>query len=597
VAGCQNIQNNLACDDKNACTQGDYCAAGICLSGKVVTCDDGNLCTDDYCDKAKGCQTKPNAKTCEDGDPCTKDDACSGGQCVSGLLMDCDDGKPCTQDTCDFTKCIHSPVDGACSDSDPCTVNDKCNNGLCLGTLIANCGCHSLALNGSTGYGEVPYSTLLNLSTNFTVEAWVKLSVDGAYALLSRWGETSKSFLFLIESNGTVKFRMASGDAGKETEVKKALQSTSGWHHVAAVHSNGTLSLYLDGVLADSLPNVPGMVSTTLPLFIGAPQITPGGGNPGFLKGNIDEVRISKAALYTAPFQPKKSLSVEPPITIAYWGADQDQFPVLFDESSNYLHAALKGGASWSNDTPETVCTPVPNFPPSTPTISIQPPNPADNNDLTCSIDKVAEDKEKDPITYSFKWYVNGAAAPQFTTATIPASATSDCPHWKCDQCQKWTCQVTASDGKPGLPASASATVGQTTCKTCNGSLFADHCYSFNNWTTGWGAASQSCQQWGGHMVTISSAEENGYVDGLCPGACWIGLTDQVQEGTMVWVTGQPLGDNEYNNWSWGEPNNGWPIGDEDCVHMYGGGGGSPSGRWNDLSCSGQLAFTCEMEP
>ena len=38
--------DGTACDDANACTEGETCSAGVC-SGSDTTCDDGNTCTND----------------------------------------------------------------------------------------------------------------------------------------------------------------------------------------------------------------------------------------------------------------------------------------------------------------------------------------------------------------------------------------------------------------------------------------------------------------------------------------------------------------------------------------------------------------------
>ena len=70
------------CNDGNACTVSEVCLDGACKNGKVVKCDDGNACTDDACDTKAGCGFAANAATCEAG-ACTTGDACKGGVCVS----------------------------------------------------------------------------------------------------------------------------------------------------------------------------------------------------------------------------------------------------------------------------------------------------------------------------------------------------------------------------------------------------------------------------------------------------------------------------------------------------------------------------------
>ena len=76
-----------------------------------------------------------------------------------------------------------------------------------------------------------------------------------------------------------------------------------------------------------------------------------------------------------------------------------------------------------------------------------------------------------------------------------------------------------------------------------------------------------------GHLVTITSAEENAFVDALVPSIrAWIGLTDAVTEGTFEWVTGEPV---IYTNFGPGEPNDN--LGAEDVVEIL------ATGFWNDV--------------
>lgn len=118
-------------------------------------------------------------------------------------------------------------------------------------------------------------------------------------------------------------------------------------------------------------------------------------------------------------------------------------------------------------------------------------------------------------------------------------------------------------------------------------------------------AAEAAAQQFGAHMVSFQSAQENqDLVNALNASpyplssyAVWIGFTDAAQEGTFIWLDGAPV---TYTNWASGEPNNlnpgtccsipSWLGGcnndircsdGEDCVQMY------SNGTWNDLGCDG----------
>ncbi|MSP93106.1 MAG: hypothetical protein EXR79_15120 [Myxococcales bacterium] len=122
------------CDDKNPCTTGDGCKLGACVAGVPVVCDDKNPCTNDACDKATGkCVAAPNAAACSDSDACTVGDVCAASACKPGAATNCDDKSACTTDACDKATgvCGHAALDGPCTDNDACTVGDVCAAGAC----------------------------------------------------------------------------------------------------------------------------------------------------------------------------------------------------------------------------------------------------------------------------------------------------------------------------------------------------------------------------------------------------------------------------------------------------------------------------------
>jgi len=94
-------------------------------------CDDGNPCTDDFCDPYYGCYHDP--QNCDDGNPCT-DDFCDPYYGCHHDPHNCDDRNACTGDSCDpATGCVFTPDDASsCSDGEPCTP-DRCVSGVCVG--------------------------------------------------------------------------------------------------------------------------------------------------------------------------------------------------------------------------------------------------------------------------------------------------------------------------------------------------------------------------------------------------------------------------------------------------------------------------------
>ena len=594
--GCQHIPITGDCDDGDPCTKNDYCAVGICLSGPPVTCDDESICTNDSCNPDIGCVYTPNSKPCDDGNPCTFGDVCYDGACQAGDLTDCGDDNPCTEDSCENDACVYAFADGSCDDENPCTVEDVCFNGNCAGDQVANCGCHSLQLDGLNGRAKIGYQSHMALAGAFTVETWFKPLSSGTYNLVSRWqdsGRTDHIFRLSVLQGQSMAFMMKT-DEGASCIVEHQPAGLMGWHHLAAVYTGEHLQLYVDGVMSGSVNCSGNMVNSSKPLFFGVSSGAGDGDNDaGFYAGYLDEIRISSAAIYAgADFVPEAHLTALES-TVGYWGADQNQFNTLFDTSDNAMHAVLKGGASWSDDTPADVCVPVPNFPPSIPGVSVQPPNPVDSDTLTCVIDQPSQDMENDPITYTYKWYKNGVSQPAITGNSVGAGLTNDCPNWNCAGCEKWLCKAIPSDGSAGVAGSASATVGLSQCEECSGQVWGGHCYEHHGSQDVWDQGQNVCSNWGGHLVAITSESENSFINGLC-GNCWIGMSDKSNEGSWVWVSSEAPA---WGNWRWDEPAV-IGSGSKDCAYMCQDCGlWQDSGQWISSKCDASRNYVCEKAP
>ena len=122
-----------------------------------------------------------------------------------------------------------------------------------------------------------------------------------------------------------------------------------------------------------------------------------------------------------------------------------------------------------------------------------------------------------------------------------------------------------------------------------NAKVFKSHHYLFIPDKKTWQQAKQACEDMGGHLVTITSKEENDFVYKLTSGKnTWIGCTDQEKEGEWKWVTGETF---SYKNWADGQPDNF----DPDPFGFFW--EKTPS-RWGDVSDRffGPLSYICEWE-
>ncbi len=130
ATGCVHKNNDTAsCSDGNACTTGDHCSGGSCVATGSLACDDGNPCTNDSCNPATGCVHVNNTAPCSDGNACTYGDHCSGGVCVSGTPY------TCSPDTC--TAAAACDGNGYCTPLAPRNDNATCGTTWCG----FSCGC------------------------------------------------------------------------------------------------------------------------------------------------------------------------------------------------------------------------------------------------------------------------------------------------------------------------------------------------------------------------------------------------------------------------------------------------------------------------
>lgn len=127
------------------------------------------------------------------------------------------------------------------------------------------------------------------------------------------------------------------------------------------------------------------------------------------------------------------------------------------------------------------------------------------------------------------------------------------------------------------------------------------HRYQLFDTSMSWTDAESYCESIGGHLVTITSAEEQQYIiENLLPtgtkNTYFIGLSRDTDTAEWSWVTSEPF---YYTNWDYGEPNSTT----ENYVHMYANMGNV--GTWNNTYnflegnwayATANCGFICEWE-
>ena len=140
--------------------------------------------------------------------------------------------------------------------------------------------------------------------------------------------------------------------------------------------------------------------------------------------------------------------------------------------------------------------------------------------------------------------------------------------------------------------ALSSATPKPTPTKNPDGSyLFRGNTYMLVYGQYTWDEAKAKCEEMGGHLVTITSAAEQKFIEeiNMFAQCLWIGGYRDA-EHNWYWVTGEEW---SYTNWEVGEPNNSSNvIPDENRVSIW-------PDKWNDLNQNNteeQNGYICEIE-
>jgi hypothetical protein len=217
----------------------------------------------------------------------------------------------------------------------------------------------SLSLASAGAYAEAPNAAKLNITGDWTVEAWFKDQTAGGYnhapGYLLIKGDTninSEAAYFVdIEWGALIAGeRTAWNNQGLRYTLPAA--GAGSWHHVAATlqASTRTLTIYVDGVqvMQGTLSAIT-TTGNTLPFDMGRDGST---GN--YFTGNVHDVRVWNVVRTASQI----STSYQSELTgtqaglVANWKFDDGSGTTAIDSTSSPDNAILNGGATFSTDHP-----------------------------------------------------------------------------------------------------------------------------------------------------------------------------------------------------------------------------------------------------
>jgi len=286
----------------------------------------------------------------------------------------------------------------------------------------------SLTLNGTTAYAEAPNATELNLTADWTVEAWFKDETPGGYnhprSRIITKGDTSAAgdipYFISLDTNGLFAGRRLAG-ASQTLRYDLAVGgiSANAWHHMAATfqNSNRRMTLYLDGVqVAQSTLSGAMATGNTMPVSIGRN----GGPTASFWRGKLDDVRIWNLVRTPAEIQANYQSEIIglPAGLVGYWPSNEGSGTIAADTAGAPQNASLLGGADWSLDVPP-LGPPQPTATPTPTGTATATATPTSTPTATATIDPLA------PTATPTATATRTATATATATATPTGTATS----------------------------------------------------------------------------------------------------------------------------------------------------------------------------
>ncbi len=204
----------------------------------------------------------------------------------------------------------------------------------------------ALKFDGEDDCVTVPDSPGLQLSEEFTLEAWVKPEGgDKSNPIFFKETENHFSYALSLGFNNDDYPEGALAYAPYETvEVEDPTElAQNTWNHLAMTYDGDAMRLYVNGELTDTVGTSKGAISSSGDLRIGCNQEW-----EDFSTGKIDEVHIYERALDAGEIAADKAAALQTPSAgpVAAYSFDEDEGETANDPAGG--HDGAIEGAEWT---------------------------------------------------------------------------------------------------------------------------------------------------------------------------------------------------------------------------------------------------------
>jgi hypothetical protein len=205
---------------------------------------------------------------------------------------------------------------------------------------------NSLEFDNVDDYVSIPHSSDFNITSNITIEAWIKTAGTGQDYITTK-GENSWYLGMNIPGFGNKVAFFLSGVTGSWIASTSNINDGN-WHHVAATYDGANVKIYVDGVLETTSAQT-GTINT------GTSAVEIGRRGSLYFDGKIDEVRIWNVALEDSDITALYNKTFIDPTSpssclVAYYKMTDGTGTSVTDDSGNGHTGTINGGGTWVTD-------------------------------------------------------------------------------------------------------------------------------------------------------------------------------------------------------------------------------------------------------
>jgi len=194
-------------------------------------------------------------------------------------------------------------------------------------------------------FAEIPDSPSLDLSSDWTIEAWVWQETTSANLhIISKWGTAPEASYELEADNGVLRLGTNNGVNSTTVLVAPTAMPVQAWTHAAATFSGGIAHLFVNGTEVTQGP-MDEPANSAKPLSLGreGPPLA-----SRYFDGRLDEIRIWNVARTQSQIMSTMSTVISAPAAglIGYWRLDEGTGQTIHDLSGSGNDGLLGGSVA-----------------------------------------------------------------------------------------------------------------------------------------------------------------------------------------------------------------------------------------------------------